>query len=260
MLNNLSAPFFGIGLHVLVAIFFAVHAVRRGQNLYWLIILFMFPMLGSIVYFFVVYLPEMRGSRGLQVAKNTLINIVDPSRELREAREAFDITPTVGNRLRLAAALLESGAAQEALEQYRQAAQGPFENDPALLAGMAQAQMATHAPADTARTLEKLFGTSPLQRQQPALALLYARSLAEIGAPNTREAFESAMRVANGPDTKCFYADWLVRHGAAEDKTTARSYYEEVVSDSRHWHEHARHVNREWLRHAKEALALLENR
>ena len=35
---------FGIGLHVLVAIFFAVHAVKRGRELYWLLILFMFPL------------------------------------------------------------------------------------------------------------------------------------------------------------------------------------------------------------------------
>ena len=47
-------PFVGLGLHVLVALFFAIHAVRSGQNMYWLFILFVFPLLGSIVYFVVV--------------------------------------------------------------------------------------------------------------------------------------------------------------------------------------------------------------
>ena len=44
-------PYIGIGLHVLAAIYFAVHAIRSGQSLYWLILLFSFPLLGSIVYF-----------------------------------------------------------------------------------------------------------------------------------------------------------------------------------------------------------------
>ena len=45
-------PFLGIGFHVIVALFFAVHAVRTHQNLYWLFILFSFPLLGSVAYFF----------------------------------------------------------------------------------------------------------------------------------------------------------------------------------------------------------------
>ena len=39
-------------LHIAVAIFFAVHAVRSGRNMYWIMILILFPFLGSVVYFF----------------------------------------------------------------------------------------------------------------------------------------------------------------------------------------------------------------
>ena len=55
--------YLGIGFHVIVAIYFAVHAVRTRQNIYWLLILFAFPMLGSVVYFFAIYLPNLRQSR-----------------------------------------------------------------------------------------------------------------------------------------------------------------------------------------------------
>ena len=47
-------PFLGIGLHVLVALFFAVHAMRTHQQMTWLFVLFSFPLLGSLVYFFAV--------------------------------------------------------------------------------------------------------------------------------------------------------------------------------------------------------------
>jgi hypothetical protein len=56
-------PFIGLGLHVLVALFFAVHVVRTHQNIYWLFILFAFPMLGSIVYFLTIYLPSSKLER-----------------------------------------------------------------------------------------------------------------------------------------------------------------------------------------------------
>ena len=56
-------PYAGLGLHLIVAVICAIHAVRTGQPMYWLIILFMFPLLGSIVYIFAIYLPSSRLER-----------------------------------------------------------------------------------------------------------------------------------------------------------------------------------------------------
>jgi len=119
-------PYLGIGLHVIVAIYFAVHAVRSRQNIYWLLLLFAFPMLGSVVYFFAIYLPSLRQSRGAHVATRAISKLVDPRRAIREARSDFDRVPTVEHRMRLGAALLEAGSAGEALEHYQAAANGPF--------------------------------------------------------------------------------------------------------------------------------------
>jgi hypothetical protein len=57
-------PFAGLGLHVVLALICAIHVVRTRQQLYWLFILFAFPLLGSIVYFFAIYLPSSRIERG----------------------------------------------------------------------------------------------------------------------------------------------------------------------------------------------------
>ena len=92
-------PFVGLGVHLVVALFFAVHAMRSGQNMYWLIILFSFPMLGSIVYFLVVYLPDSRLERGARKAVARAARALDPGRELREARAALDETPTAQNQM-----------------------------------------------------------------------------------------------------------------------------------------------------------------
>jgi len=42
-------PFAGLGLHVMIAVLCAIHAIRNRQQMYWIFILFAFPLLGSLV-------------------------------------------------------------------------------------------------------------------------------------------------------------------------------------------------------------------
>jgi hypothetical protein len=242
---------FGISLYVIIALFFAVHAVRSQQNMYWLLILFLFPGLGSAVYFFVIYLPSLRQSRGARAATRAISQLVDPNRAVREARTDFDRAPTVAHRMRLGAALLDAGNAAEALEHYQAAVSGPFASDPALLQGLARAQFASGNASATQETLEKLFAANPLARQQSEPALLYARALATIGAPGTRAAFEMALTSASDAAPRCLYADWLAVQPDEADRRRARELYAEIVHDARHWPRHAREHNSEWLQRAQ---------
>jgi hypothetical protein len=121
---------------------------------------------------------------------------------------------------------------------------------------MARAQMELGNSKATVQTLEKLFAAYPQRRQQAASALLYARSLAACGSANTREAFDAALTVADGPESKCYYADWLTEHHHDADGAKARALYEEVITDSQHWDtRHSKNLNRQWLQHAKQALS-----
>jgi hypothetical protein len=242
---------FGISLYVIIALFFAVHAVRTQQNMYWLLILFLFPGLGSAVYFFVIYLPSLRQSRGARAATRAISQLVDPNRAVREARTDFDRSPTVAHRMRLGAALLDAGNAAEALEHYQAAVSGPFASDPALLQGLARAQFASGNASAAQDTLEKLFAANPLARQQPEPALLYARALASICAPGTRAAFEMALTCASDAAPRCLYADWLAARSDEADRRRARELYAEIVHDARHWPRHAREHNSEWLQRAQ---------
>ena len=246
--------FFGIGLHVIIAIYFAVHAVRHQQNVYWLFVLFAFPMLGSLVYFFAVYLPSLRGSRGAYVAARALTQLVDPNRAVRESRAQFDRAPTVASRLRLGAALLEAGNAQEAIEHFEAAANGPFADDPALLLGLARAQFALNRYPAAEATLVRLFVADPQTRNQAEPALLYARTLAALRASGTRAAFESALACASDAAPRCLFADWLAAQPGEADRRRAAQLFQEIVQDGKHWPRYAREHNREWLQRAQSAL------
>jgi hypothetical protein len=250
--------FFGIGLHVIVAICFAVHAVRHGQSVYWLFILFAFPMFGSLVYFFAVYLPSLRQSHGAYVAARAVTQFVDPNRALRESRVQFDRAPTVANRMRLGAALLEAGNPQEAIEHYQAAANGPFADDPALLLGLARAQFELERYAAAEATLTRLFAADPQARAKAEPALLNARTLAALGAPGTRAAFEAALACASDAAPRCLFADWLAAQPAEADRRRAMGLFEEIVQDGKHWPRYARAHNREWLQRAHAALSARE--
>src|ERR1700754_1714401 len=252
---NLSMSYFGIGLHVIIAIGFAIHAVHTRQNIYWLFILFAFPLLGSLVYFFAVCLPAMRQSRGGYAASRAISQLVDPDRALREARADFERAPTVQHRMRLGAALLQAGRAGEALEQYQAAANGPFADDPGLLLGLAQAQFAVGQASAADATLTRLFAANPQARNQGEPALLYARTLDALGAPGTRAAYEAALRCASDAAPRCLFADWLLKQADQADRERARSLYADIVQDAKYWPRHAREHNREWLQRAQSALA-----
>ena len=135
-------PFLGLGLHFLIALFFAVHAVRNRRQLYWLLILFSFPLLGSLAYGIVEFLPASRLVRRGRIAVRALQQSLDTGRDVRAARHAFDLTPTAHNRMRLAAALLDAGESEEAVRHFDACLNGPFAGDPEVILGVARANAA----------------------------------------------------------------------------------------------------------------------
>jgi hypothetical protein len=115
-------PYLGLGIHFLIALFFAVHAVRAGRA----------------------------------VGKAAL-NVIDPKRELREARHAFDLSQTNQNRMRLAHALVDAGESEEAITHLNACLIGQHEHDPDVLTRLARAHMDMGDAAGTSAALNKLI-------------------------------------------------------------------------------------------------------
>lgn len=243
-------PYFGLGLHVIVALFFAIHAVRTGRQMYWLLILFSFPLLGSAVYFFAEYLPDLRFNRTARSAAHAIKSFVDPDREMREAQLAYDQAPTVGNCIRMAQALLGKGDAPGAAGQFRECAQGSFADDPDVLTGLAEAEFASGNATAAAAALATLFKHHPV-RNTGAAALLHARVATVTDADNAEAAFHHAVLTGNGPEPLVRYGHWLRDKGRSAD---AARPYEQVVKDARHWPGHTKLLQKEWLRQAQNGL------
>lgn len=243
---------FGIGIHLLIALYFGIHAIRSGQNMYWLFILFCFPMLGSVAYLFAVYLPDSRLQHGARKVVASAAKAIDPTRELREAHSAFDYTPTAQNQLRLAAACLDASRSEEAVTHYEACLTGPFASDLNIRLGAARANFECGRFERAIEYLQLIRNRDPQFRSEQ-VSLLYARSLAEMKRPAEAKAeFESALEKFGGFDTKAEYLIWAL---STNDKEAAERLQIEVQKTTKRWNRHTKNLNRPILRRLDAAYA-----
>ncbi|MES2180942.1 MAG: hypothetical protein V4493_02455 [Pseudomonadota bacterium] len=245
-------PFFGIGLHIIIALFFAVHAIRAGRPMYWLLILFSFPLLGSIVYFFAEYLPASRVEHGVKQVSTKALQLLDPSRALRDARQAFDLTPTVQNRMRLAIALDDAGEYGEAVQQFDACLNGPFANDLEVCFGAAKANLHFQQPQAAIQLLLDIRKKQSSFRPEE-LSLLLAKSYAENhDNANAQTEFMHANTVFGSTEVRACYALWSVSVG---EINTAKQLRSELEKDWQHWNKHTRSLHKSLFNELDRAIA-----
>jgi hypothetical protein len=244
--------FFGIGIHVIIALFFAIHAVRERRELYWLFVLFAFPLLGSIVYFVAVFLPHSRLEHSAHRAGRALQNSLDPGRGVRDAQRALELTPTAHNQMRLANALLDAGQPARAVEHYDTCLQGPFARDAELRLGAARARLANGQAAATVALLETLAAEQPGFRPEQ-VGLLLGQAYAAVGRHDEAASrFAHAAQRFGSLEARAELAIWALRNGKP---ALAAPELEEIERTRKHMPEHARRLNSELFRRLDAARA-----
>ena len=231
-------------LHLLAALACGIHAVRSGQPIYWLLILFMFPLLGSVVYAVAIWLPELRHSRGARQATRTVRALLDPGRELREARAAYEDAGSVVNRLRLADALVADGKPADAVPLYDGALTGLYADDPEILVRKARALLESGRAGEAKATLDTLIAARP-EFRSAAGHLTYARAVAAVGdRDRAREEFDVLVGYYPGLAARARYATLLRDWGDAD---RAREIAAEAMRIVQRLPAHSRTADREWI-------------
>ena len=248
-------PYAGLGLHIIIAAFFAMHANRTGQDKYWMFILFAFPGIGSLVYAITVFLPDLRHTREGQQVMRGARQLLDPTRELREAQEAMEVSATPAHRLRLADALLGAGRASEAVVQYQAVLNGIYADDPQVRIHLAHALVEAGKPRDARELLDKLIAEQP-KLKSPEGHLVYARAVAAAGddRERARSEFESLVSYFAGLEARARYAEVLL---AWRETERLAALLEETNRISKRMPAGAREINREWLARLKQVESAL---
>ncbi len=243
-------PILGLGLHVFIAILFAVHVLRTGQERYWLLVLFMFPLLGSLAYALVVFLPALSASRGGRRVVRGIRDTLDPGRELREAQAAFEHSATIANRIRVADALHGTGRFEEAIAAYQEALHGVHSDDADIQVKLARALLDNAQPAQARELLESVIAQQP-NFKSPEGHLVYARAVAASGdRARAREEFESLIGYFAGIEPRARYVEVLRSWG---EDAAAAALVEESLRHIRHMPAGSRRLNEEWIRRLRQA-------
>ncbi|HET9032689.1 MAG TPA: tetratricopeptide repeat protein [Dokdonella sp.] len=247
-------PVLGFGLHIFVAILCAVHVLRTGQERWWLFVLFLFPLLGSIIYVLAVFLPEMSRSRGGRRVVRGLRDSLDPGRELREAEAEFEQLATIANRIRVADALHGVGRNEDAISAYREALHGVHSDDPDIQVKLARALLDQGEATAARELLESLISSRP-DFKSPDGHLIYARALAACGERDkAREEFDALIGYYAGIEARVRYIEVLEswdENKAAVDLVAESLHHVKLMPAG------SRRLNAEWIHELKRASARL---
>ena len=168
------------GLSLIFSLLMCLHVVRNGRELYWIFIILIIPTFGALVYFVLIVLPDLLGGRtARRVASATRVTL-DPTRDYRQARTAYDDSPTVANAIRLGQASAGMGRHEEAEALFREAARGVHADDPTLLLGRANALIELGRYDEALVELDHL-GKDQAQGRTPQAALALGRTYEGLG-------------------------------------------------------------------------------
>lgn len=195
----------------------AVHVVRTRQQMYWLWILVIGGPLGAAVYGVAIILPELLGGRTARGLGKAAQRALDPEREYRRALAAYDDTPTIGNRMKVAQALAALGRWTESESHWDQCVTGHWAEDPAILLGH------THALLELgqfAKALERLQQLKALGREgeAPQVTLAFARAYEGLGRNQDAEApYRAAADRVPGLEAGARYVAFMAKTGRKGD-------------------------------------------
>lgn len=249
ILSMLSSPLGLVLLALLVVC--VVHAVRTGNVFPWIYVLVFLPAIGPAIYFFMMILPGLLRGRAARGIASGAARAIDPNKDYRQAMRDVEMVGSVDAKRAFAEQLMQRGQYADAAEMYRNAAQGQFAADTALLLGLARAQFLNGDGAGAQATLDALQAADPKFASEEA-HLIYARALELQGKNNdAAEEYKRLVSYFAGEEARTRYAQLLDRMGHHDE---ARALYTQVVKNLDGAPGRYRSLQKEWGAIARNAL------
>lgn len=235
-------------LVVAVQVFFAIHCIRSGKPA-WLFVILLFPFVGSMVYLFVEFLPEMRARGTVSSTARRVRDRINPAAEIQRLEDQVSLSNSLVNRLALARGYLRAGRNDEALAIYQQSLTGLYEDDPAVLSELAAAYEHCGRSPEARETFERLRRhASTLSTDQLLLSAVIYEGMDDLDGA-AREYQAILQRPVIGEEARCRYALVLKRLGRTAE---ANALFDEILRHSRLSPAHYRKAQKRWIEIAKQ--------
>jgi len=231
-----------VGLGLLVVC--VVHAIRTDRIFPWIYLLVFLPGVGSLIYIGMVVVPELVRGRGARQLTANVRALADPHAGLRRAHREAGLVGSVDAKRALAEEHFARGQYEDALSIYKDALQGQFANDTALLNGLARAQFMAGDPQGAQASLDQLQQADPGNFSEDA-HLLYARALEAQGKEEQAlSEYKKLVRYFAGQEARARYGLLLKKLGRDSE---ARPIFQEILSLSEGAPARYRRAQRQWI-------------
>lgn len=245
LVNDWSAVAVAAKLGWLVQLALIVHVLKTGRPYWWLVLLFMAPVIGGIAYALIEIAPEMRSSGGGVSWKPRAWRIRDLQAQVEES-------DTVKLRLALAEELLAHKRPAEARTAAEACLTGVFRDDPHTLAAVARFRLEA---GDASAALAALDQVNVARDRMLAedVALLRGRTLVLAGRhAEAQAALRSIADTYIGEEPRYFLAASLHASGA---DAAAREIWNDIRRRFRRAGRAWRRSEKRWFKLAGERLA-----
>jgi hypothetical protein len=246
----------------LVSLAMAWHIIRSGRSMLWMLALAaasFTPGLGFFLtigiwlgYLFTAVIPDLMNSHGARKFKASMREVADPGRAYREAKRDADRVGSVDAKRALAEESLKRGLYADAVGLYQSAMSGPLGGgDPALLKGMARAQLLAGDPKASEEWFLKLKELDPKAFDTDS-ELDYARALEEQGKTEAAVAqYEKVAPRYSGEEARVRFGLLLQKLGRDE---RAQALFREAIESVQGAPSYYRSRQTEWVKIAKQNL------
>jgi hypothetical protein len=237
---------------LLIQFAFAAHVIRSGRSYLWILPIMFVPLIGCIAYLLFAIVPDMARSSSARRLADDVVNTVDPGRGYREKKRQVEMVGSAQAKRELADECIRRGYFHDAIDLYERALGGGFENDPAMLHGLARAKLLAGDGAGAQAAYERLKAADPVAFSAEA-ELDYARALALQGKNDEAMLqYEKVLPKYPGEEARCRYALLLLKLG---QKERAQRVFREIVESVRGAPSYYRSRQREWLKIARQNLS-----
>lgn len=164
-------------------IFMAVHVIRNGKTCWWISIILVFPLIGSLIYFFVEIFPTLQAQPKVVRLQQARWQRARQERDREvKSRSVDDIvnTGSINDKISWAEECMRRELYRDAIRLYESAREGHFVNAADILLGLARALLENGDFAKCRQILRELADAHPKSFAQER-SILTARALAGAG-------------------------------------------------------------------------------
>lgn len=200
-----------LALPYILQLFCIVHVLKAHRDSYWIWIIIMLPFVGGIAYLIVEILPSLVSRRSVYRLRENIANALVPGKKLEQIRQKALYTPTHGNMVEYADALLQNGEYAKALDILQEQAQGIFSEDAGLIHKKAHAHYGLRQYDEAMETVLRLRDKTSSSFSASGDIALYLRILEKLNdVDSVKNEYEAYIQKAQDNELVLQYLNYLL--------------------------------------------------